>query len=134
MPQPIIEHFDVLKDVLCRLVPCAVLTMIDMLAVQCAKETLDTGIVPTVPPSRHAAGHDARGEQLLVCGGERLAPPDPTYAAAPPWERDGGQPSSAPAARDHRSPSPQRPSDHRARIEVEDHRQDRARPPWFRHN
>ena len=60
--QPIIEHFDVLKDLLCRLVPCAVLAMIDALSLQCAEETLDTGIVPTVPPSRHAAGDAVGGE------------------------------------------------------------------------
>jgi hypothetical protein len=32
--QLIIEHFDVLKDILCRLVPCAALAMIDELAIQ----------------------------------------------------------------------------------------------------
>ena len=54
--QPIVEDFDVLKDILCCLIPCAVLAMIDELALQGTKETLDTGIVPTVPPSRHVAG------------------------------------------------------------------------------
>lgn len=46
-----------------------------MSSLQCAEETLDTGIVPTVPPSRHAAGHAVRGEQLLVRGGGILATP-----------------------------------------------------------
>ena len=63
-PSPIVEHFDVLKDILCRLVPCAVLAMINELSLQSAEETLDAGIVPTVPLSRHAAGYAVRGEQL----------------------------------------------------------------------
>jgi hypothetical protein len=106
-----------------HLVPCAVLTMIDKLALQCAKETLDTGIVPTVPSSRHAAGHAVRGEQLLVRGSGILAPPI----------RVVQQPRLGSAMVDrHRQrllreitgqPSPQRPADHRARVEVEDHRQ-----------
>ena len=54
--QPIVEHFDGLKDILCRLVPCAGLAMIDEVALQDTKKTPDTGIVPTVPPSRHVAG------------------------------------------------------------------------------
>ena len=32
--QPIVEHFNVLKDVLCRLVPCAVLSMVHELALR----------------------------------------------------------------------------------------------------
>lgn len=54
--QPIVEHFDGLKDILCRFVPCAGLAMIDEVALQDTKETLDTDIVPTVPPSRPVAG------------------------------------------------------------------------------
>jgi hypothetical protein len=70
----IIEHLDVHKCVLCRLVPCMVLAVGDELSLQCAEETLDTGIDPTVPPSRHAAGIP-RGEQLLIRGGGILASP-----------------------------------------------------------
>ena len=73
--QPILEHFDVLKDVPRRLISCAVLTMIEELALQGAEETLDTGMVPTVSPSRHAADHAVQGEQRLVRGGGILAPP-----------------------------------------------------------
>ena len=71
--QPIIKHFYILKDVLGRLVPCAVLAMVDEFLLQCPEEALHAGIVPTVPPSRHAAGHAMRGEQLLVRRGGILA-------------------------------------------------------------
>ncbi len=73
--QPIIEHFDVRKDVLCRFVPCTVLTMINELAFQCAEEAFDTRVVPAVPPTRHAAGHTVYREQLLVCRGGLLTAP-----------------------------------------------------------
>ena len=71
--QPIIKHFNVLEDVLGRLVPCAVLARVDEFALQCSEEALDAGIVPTVPPSRHAAGHAMRGQQLLGRRGGILA-------------------------------------------------------------
>ncbi len=121
--EPIREHFDVLKDVLCRFGPCAVLTMLDALALQCAEETLDTGIVPTVPPTRHAAGHTVCREQLRVCHGGILAAPI----------RVVQQPGFGGAMADRHcqrllrkitgEPSPQRPADHGAGVEVEDHRQ-----------
>ena len=72
-PPPIIKHFNVLKDVLGRLVPCAVLARVDEFALQCPEEALHAGIVPTVPPSRHAAGHAMRGQQLLGRRGGILA-------------------------------------------------------------
>ena len=52
--QPIIEHFDVFNDVLCCLVPCAVLAMIDELALQSPEEALHAGVVPTASPPGHA--------------------------------------------------------------------------------
>jgi hypothetical protein len=47
--QPIIEHFDVRKDVLCRFVPCTVLTMINELAFQCVEEAFDTRLSQQFP-------------------------------------------------------------------------------------
>jgi hypothetical protein len=121
--QPIREHFDVLKDVLCRFGPCAVLTMLDQLAVQCAEEAFDTRVVPAVPPTRHAAGHTVCREQLRVCHGGILAAPI----------RVVQQPGFGGAMADrHRQrllrevtgePSLQRPADHGARVEIEDDRE-----------
>ena len=71
--QPIIEHLDLLKDVLCRLFARAVLAMVDELALERPEEALDTRVVPAVPPSRHSVGHAVRGEQLLVRRGDKLA-------------------------------------------------------------
>ena len=121
--QPIIEHFHVLKDVLSRLVPCAVLALIDELSLQCAEETLDTGIVPTVSPSRHAAGHAVVGEPLLLCRGGILAAPIRVVQQP----RFGGAMADRHRQRLLREitgkPRLQRPADHGAGVEVEDHRQ-----------
>ena len=54
---PIIEHIDVLKDVLCRFVPCVVLVLEDEFALESPEKTLHTSIGPTVPPPQHAAGY-----------------------------------------------------------------------------
>jgi hypothetical protein len=59
---PIVEHLDVLKDVLCRLVPCAVLAMIDELALECPEKAFDTGVVLAVADAAHAAGDALRAE------------------------------------------------------------------------
>ena len=66
-----IEHFDVLKDTPCGLVPCAGLTMIDELAVQGTEDTLDTGIAPTVPrldilPVMPCVVNKTKGADLFV--------------------------------------------------------------------
>jgi len=121
--QSIIEHFNVLKDVLYRLVPCTVPAMIDEFALQCAEEAFDTGIVPIVSLSRHAAGRAVRGEQLLIRRGGILAAPI----------RVVQQPRLGGAIVDrhrqrllreiHGEPGAYRPADHGARVEVEDHRQ-----------
>ncbi len=120
--QPIIEHFDVLNDVLCRFVPCTVLTMSDELAFQCAEEAFDTRVVPAVPPTRQAAGHTVCREQLLVCRGGILA------------ARFNGAATRLGAAMADRhrqrllrevtgEPSLQRPADHSAGVEIKDDRE-----------
>jgi hypothetical protein len=64
--QPIVEHFNVLKDVLCRLVLCPVLPMVyEQLTLECPEEALHTGVVPAVPSPRH-------DEQPLVATGRLL--------------------------------------------------------------
>src|SRR2546425_12590139 len=73
--QPIIEHLDILKDVLCCFLTRAVSAMVDEFAFECPEEAFDTGVVPTVPPSRHADSNAMLGEQLLVACGSILAPP-----------------------------------------------------------
>ncbi len=73
--EPIIDHFDLFKNVPCRFIPCTVLTMIDEFAFQCAERAFDTRVVPAIPPTRHAAGHPLCREQLLVCPGGILAAP-----------------------------------------------------------
>ncbi len=56
--QPIVEHLDVLEDVLCCLFVRTVPAMINALALQCAEAALDTGVVPTVTGAAHAGATD----------------------------------------------------------------------------
>ena len=72
--QPIIEHFDVLEVVLFRFIPSGVVSIVHDLALECSEEAFDTGVVPTVPPPRHADGNAVSSEQLLVPRGGILAP------------------------------------------------------------
>lgn len=106
--QPSIEHFTLLKDVLGCLVSCPVLTMIHTFTNACAEEAFDTGLLPTDPPSRHAAGHAVRGELLLVRGGGILAPPIRVLQQRRLREIP-------------REPRPYRLAPHRARVKVENH-------------
>ena len=71
--QPIVEHFNVLKDIQCRLVPCVVLRMIHELALECLEKAFDTDIVPVVAGAAHAGGDAVDGEYLLVPRGGILA-------------------------------------------------------------
>ncbi len=118
---PIIEHLDVFEDVLSRLVPCAVLTRVDEFTLERPEEALHAGIVPTVPPSRHAAGHPVCREQLLVGRGGILA------ASIRVVQQPGVGGATADRHRQRLlreltgEPSLQRLADHGARVEVEHH-------------
>jgi hypothetical protein len=50
----IVEHFDVLEDVLFRFVAREVVAMVDKLALERAEEAFGAGVVPAVAPARHA--------------------------------------------------------------------------------
>ena len=73
--QPIVEHLDVLEDVLFRVFARAVLLMVDQLALERAEETFDVGVVPAVPSARHAHHDAVGGGQLLVRRGGILDAP-----------------------------------------------------------
>ena len=61
---PIVEHLDVLEDVLCRFLTGRVVPMVHELALECPEEAFDTGVVPAVAGAAHAGGHAVSGEQL----------------------------------------------------------------------
>lgn len=65
-PLPIIEHLDILEDVLCRLAPRRVLPMVHELTLQRPEETFHTGVVPAIACATHAGRDAVLGEQLLV--------------------------------------------------------------------
>ena len=72
---PIIEHLDVLEDVLCRFFTGRVVPMVHELALECPEEAFDTGVVPAVP-LRLTCWRSCRArEQLLVARGGILAAP-----------------------------------------------------------
>ena len=57
---PIIEHLDVLKDILSRVFTGRVGPMVHELALECPEEAFDTGVVPTVAGAAHAGEDTAR--------------------------------------------------------------------------
>jgi hypothetical protein len=63
---PIVEHLDVFEDVLLGFLSCGVVPMLDELALECSEETLDTGVVPTVPFAAHAGTETVLSESVLV--------------------------------------------------------------------
>ena len=114
--QPIIKHFNVLKDILRHLVSCTVLTMITKFALECAEEAFDTGIVPVVASAAHAGGDAMLAEQPLIATCRILAPairvvqqPGP---GCPMRQRHG----EGPLGQLHGQPMARSPADHRARI------------------
>jgi hypothetical protein len=46
---PIIEHFDLLEDVLLRFVSRGIVAMVHELTLECPEENFDAGVVPAVP-------------------------------------------------------------------------------------
>ena len=66
---PIIEHLNVLEDILSRGVTCFVVPMVHELALECPEEAFDTGVVPTVAFTTHARGDAVLAEQMLVTRG-----------------------------------------------------------------
>ena len=97
--------------------------MRDELSLQCAEEALDAGIVPTVSPSRHAAGHAVGGEELLVRGGSILAPPIRVVEHPRSGSAMVERHRECVLRQINAEPAAHRPPHHRARIEVKDHRQ-----------
>ena len=71
-PLPMIEHLDILKDVLCRLAPRRVLSMVHEFTLQRPEETFHAGVVPAIAFAAHAGRDAVRGEQLLVLPGSIL--------------------------------------------------------------
>ena len=70
---PIIEHFDILEDVLRRFGPRAVVPMVHKLTLERPEEAFDAGVVPAIALSAHAWRDAVSGEQLLVARSEILA-------------------------------------------------------------
>ena len=119
--QSIIGHFNVHNDVLCRLFPCAVLTMIDEFALQCAEEALDAGIVPTVACAAHAGGDAVFTQQTLIAARGILTAPIRVV-------RESGRGIAVPERHRERllreltrEPRPHRPAHHGARVDVQHH-------------
>ena len=69
---PIIEHLNVLEDILSRGVTCFVVPMLHELALECPEEAFDTGIVPAVAGAAHAGSDAALAKQPLVARGRIL--------------------------------------------------------------
>src|SRR5438309_12045534 len=62
---PILEHLDVLEDVLFRFFTGRVVPMVHELALECPKEAFDTGVVPAVSCAAHAGAYSVLAEQPL---------------------------------------------------------------------
>ena len=58
---PIIEHLDLLEDVLLRFVSRGTLPMVHELTLECPEETFDAGDVPAVPFLAHAGCNTVSG-------------------------------------------------------------------------
>ena len=121
--QPIIEHFDVLEDVPFRVVPSGVMPIVHELALECSEETFDTGVVPAIPPPRHADGHAVSGEQLLVSRGGILAPAIRVVRESRRWFPVRQRHGEGPLGQLHGQTVAHRPTNHGARVQIEDHRQ-----------
>ena len=63
---PIIEHLDVLKNILFGFVSCDVMPMIDQFTLESSEETLDAGVVPAVAFAAHAGDEAVLIKQTLV--------------------------------------------------------------------
>ena len=66
---PIIEHLNVLEDVLFRVFTGRVMPLVHELVLECPEEALDTGVVPAVAGAAHAGGDAVLAEQTLVARG-----------------------------------------------------------------
>ena len=84
-PPPIVEHLNVLEDILCRFVPSGVAPMVYELAFECPEKTFDTYIVPAVARAAHAAGDAVLAEHLLVATCRIMGCRDRSDVAALPW-------------------------------------------------
>ncbi len=63
---PIIEHLDVVEDVLSRFVSRGVVLMIDQLTLECAKETFHAGVIPAVTFATHAGNEAVLSQAALI--------------------------------------------------------------------
>jgi hypothetical protein len=118
---PIIEHLDILEDVLCRFFTGRLVPMVHEFTLERPEEALHAGVVPAVPPPRHAGGHAVRGEQPLVTRGGILAAairvvPEPGRGC-PVRQRHG----AGLRGQIHGQPVAHRPPDHDARVPIEPH-------------
>ena len=71
---PIVEAFQVFKDLCLDFLPGLKPTQVDQFAFQCGKETLCHRIVPTVARSARGTRHAAGREPLLIHRGGILTP------------------------------------------------------------
>ena len=68
---PIIEHFNILKDILPGLITGGTVPMGHELTLARPEETFDAGVIPVVAFAAHAGDEAVRIEQALVaCGGK----------------------------------------------------------------
>jgi len=64
-PPLVVEHLNVLEDILGRILTCAVLALVDELALERAEKALHAGVVPTVSPARHTSRDAKRNRDIL---------------------------------------------------------------------
>ena len=60
--QPIVEHLDVLEDILFGVVPRSILAMVDELTLERAEEAFGTGVVSAMAPARQADRNAVAGK------------------------------------------------------------------------
>ena len=119
----IIEHLNLLNDILFRVVTGRVATMVHELALACPEEALDTGVVPPVASAAPAGDEAVRVEYTLVTrGGIRTAAirvvQEPCRGCpVRPRHREGllGQLRGQTCTH--------RPANHEARVEIKNHGQ-----------
>lgn len=80
---PIVEHFNVLEDILFCFLSREIAPVVDGLLLERTEETLDAGFVPAVAFVAHRTRDAVIREQSLVVVIRRIAPRDPSGAGAP---------------------------------------------------
>lgn len=95
--------------------------MVHHLAFECLEEAFDTGVVPAVAFMAHAGDEALRIENLLVASRRILTATIRVVQKPGPWASGYQRHGEGLFGQIHGQPVAHRPTDHLARVEIEDH-------------